>query len=113
MLTAGGDESGPQPIPGPLAEPVSAATQHAADPVERVAGVSTPVKGLLLDALADQVELGPGKGDNMKRVHDRDCIRNYFGGGGFVAGEAIHRHHLHPCCEVSRLGGQPGRKGGR
>jgi hypothetical protein len=25
-------------------------------------------EGLLLDALADQVELGPGEGDNMERI---------------------------------------------
>src|SRR6478735_7494153 len=32
-----GDESGSQPTPGPLGEPVGTAAQDAADPVERVA----------------------------------------------------------------------------
>jgi len=30
--------------------------------------VTAPVKGLLLDALADQIQLGPGQRDDVERV---------------------------------------------
>ena len=46
----------------------------AADAVERISGVPAPAQGLLLDALADQVELGPGQGHDVERVHHRDRI---------------------------------------
>ena len=41
----------------------------APGPIERVTGVPAPPEGLLLDSLADQVELGPGQRDDVKRVH--------------------------------------------
>jgi hypothetical protein len=37
-------------------------------------------EGLLLDALADQVELGPGQRDHVQRIHHRDRIRDHLGG---------------------------------
>jgi hypothetical protein len=46
-----------------------------------------PTQGLLLDALADQVELGPGQSDNVEGVHHDDRIRDDLGGGGLIAGE--------------------------
>ncbi len=52
--------------PGVLArgEQLRAGSGDAPDPIKRVASVSAPVKGLLLDPVADQVELGPGQGDD-------------------------------------------------
>ena len=61
--------------PGVLArgEQLHAGSGDARDPIKRVAGVSAPVTGLLLDPLADQVELGPGQGDDVEGVHDGDA----------------------------------------
>jgi hypothetical protein len=47
--------------------------------------MAAPPQGLLLDALADQVELGPGQRDVAERVHHRDRIRDRLGCCGFVA----------------------------
>ena len=46
----------------------------APNPIQWVAGMAAPAQGLLLDALADQVELGPGQGHDVERVHHRDRI---------------------------------------
>jgi hypothetical protein len=94
-------------------EQLDAGAGDAPDPVQRVAGVSAPVKGLLLDALADQVQLGPGQGDDVERVHHRNRIGDDFGGGDLVAGEPVHRDDLHRLCEVGGLSGQPRRQRGR
>ena len=37
--------------------------------------MAAPPRGLLLDALADQVELGPGERDDVEGIHHRDRIR--------------------------------------
>jgi len=36
--------------------------------VQRITGMSTPPEGLLLDALADQVQLGSGQRHDVERV---------------------------------------------
>src|SRR6476620_4418942 len=47
-----GDESGSQPTPGPLGEPVGTAAQDAADPVERVATMTPMPVDIVLHAAA-------------------------------------------------------------
>jgi hypothetical protein len=69
--------------------------------------MAAATEGLLLDTLADQVELGPGQRHDVERVHHGDRIRDHLGCGGLVAGESVHRYHLDPRCEVAGLGGQP------
>src|SRR6185503_11404136 len=44
-------------------EQLDSGAGDAPNPVERVAGVTAPAQGLLLDALADQIQLGPGQRD--------------------------------------------------
>ena len=63
--------------------------------------------GQLLDALADQVELGPGQGDDVEGVHDRGGVGQFFGRGALVAAEAVHGDHLDLRPERRRLLGQP------
>src|SRR4029077_15429547 len=59
-----GDESGSQPTPGPLGEPVGTAAQDAADPVERVATMTPMPVDIVLHAAAHLVERGqPELGD--------------------------------------------------
>ncbi|KPN47236.1 hypothetical protein BKG74_05400 [Mycobacteroides chelonae] len=101
--------------PGVLAwgEQLQAGSGDAPDPIERVTGVSAPTQGLLLDALADQVELGPGQSHNVEGVHHGDRVRDDLGGGGLVAGEPVHRNDLHGPGKVGGLGGQPRGQCGR
>jgi hypothetical protein len=54
-----------------------------------------PPEGLLLDALADQVELGPGQRDDVEWVHHRDRIRHDRSRGGLITGEPVHRDDLY------------------
>jgi hypothetical protein len=56
--------------PGVLAsrEQLQAGAGDAPNPVERVAGMTTPAQGLLLDALAAGVELGAGQRDDVEGV---------------------------------------------
>ena len=49
-------------------EQLQAGAGDAPNPVERVAGMTTPAQGLLLDALAAGVELGAGHRHDVKRV---------------------------------------------
>ena len=63
-----GDESGPQPNPGPLREPVGAAAQDAADPVERVATMTPMPVDVLLHAAAHLVDRGQPELRDMERV---------------------------------------------
>src|SRR6478672_12543031 len=49
-------------------EQLQAGAGDAPNPVERVAGMTTPAQGLLLDALAAGVELGAGQRHEVKRV---------------------------------------------
>ena len=55
---------------GPLAggQQLDAGAGDAPDPVERITGVTASAQGLLLDALAVQVQLGPGQRDDVERV---------------------------------------------
>lgn len=68
--------------------------------MERVPGASAMAEGVLLDALATLVELVPCEGDDVERVHHRDHIIDGLGGGGFVAGEPVHRDDLDPVTEL-------------
>jgi hypothetical protein len=56
--------------------------------------------GLLLDALADQVELDSGQGHDVEGVHHGYRGRDDIGGRGLVAGEPNHRDELHTGSEV-------------
>jgi hypothetical protein len=38
--------------------------------------------GVSLDALAASVQRIAGQGDNVKRVHHRDCVGDFFSCGG-------------------------------
>ena len=85
----------------------------APDPIPRITGVPAPAEGLLLDALAHQVQLGPGQRDDVEGVHDRDRIRNDAGRCGLVAGEPVGGDDFHGLGEPVGLGGQPRRQRGR
>jgi hypothetical protein len=41
---------------------------NAPDPIQRVAGMAAASEGLVLDTLADQVELGPGQCDHVEGI---------------------------------------------
>jgi len=47
---------------------VDSGAGDAPDPIQRIAGMAAPAEGLVLDTLADQVELGPGQRDHVERV---------------------------------------------
>ena len=49
-------------------EQLQAGAGDAPNPAKRVAGMTTPAQGLLLDALAAGVELGAGQRHEVKRV---------------------------------------------
>ncbi len=72
-----------------------------------------PPERLLLNALADQIQLGPGQRDDVERVHHGDRIGHHRGGGGLVAGEPVHGNDLDGLGECCGLGGQPRRQRGR
>src|SRR5258705_4888513 len=54
-----GDESGSQPTPGPLGEPVGTAAQDAADPLERGATMNPMARDIVLHAAAHLGQRGP------------------------------------------------------
>ena len=98
-----------RPDAGPLAfgeQPVSGA-QRAPHSVERVTAAAAVAQGVLLDALAAQVELLPGEGDDVERVHDRDRVGQLLDRGVLVAAEPVHRHDPHTVAEGLVAGGQP------
>jgi hypothetical protein len=64
-------------------------------------------EGVLLDALAAQVELLAGQGDDVERVHDRDRLGQLLGRGVLVAAEPVHRHDPHTVAESLVAGAQP------
>ena len=49
-----------------------------------------------------------GEAYDVEGVHDRGCVWEFFGGGAFEPGEAIHRDDLDALAPRGRLGGQPG-----
>jgi hypothetical protein len=108
-----GVERGGQPFVLPGREQLDAGSGDAADAVERISGMAAPPQGLLLDALADQVELDPGQRDDVEGIHHRDRIRDHLGCCGFVAGEPVHRDDLHRLSEVCGLSTQPAGQRGR
>ena len=63
--------------------------------------------GLLLDALAAQIELGAGQGDDVEGIHDRGRVGQDLGRGGLVAAEPVHGHDLDLVTEAGGLVGQP------
>jgi hypothetical protein len=71
-----------------------AGAQGSAHTVERVAGTAAMTSGLLLDALAGQVQLGAGQGHDMKGIRHRGGLGQHFSGGGLVAAESVHGHHV-------------------
>jgi hypothetical protein len=54
-------------------EQLQAGANDAADPIERIAGMSGPPQGVLLDALADQVQLGRGQSHHTEWVHHQSA----------------------------------------
>ena len=82
-----GDQSGPQPTPGPLGEPVGAATQDAADPVERVATMTPMPVAVLLHAAAHLIEGGQPELRDMERVEHANRLLKLLVQRGGVAAE--------------------------
>ncbi len=91
-----------------VGEQADTGAQHSADAVERITDPAAVPAGVLLDALAASVQRIAGQGDNMKRVHYRDCVGDFFSCGGLKAGEAVHGHDLDPVAERWCLGLEPG-----
>jgi hypothetical protein len=56
---------------------------------------------VLLDAAAALVAGVAGEADDVEGIHHRDRIRQFFGGGGLEAGEAVDLFQLK--CRISRL----------
>ena len=71
-------------------------------------GAAAVPAGVLLDALAAQVQLRAGQGDNMEGIHHGGGLGKLLSRGGLVAAESVHGHHLNPVTEGRRLPGQPG-----
>ena len=90
-----------------LGEEARAGVEGAADPVERVAGVTAVPECVLLDALPGPVERVAGQADDVERVHHRDRVGELFGRGGLEPGEPVHRDHLDPARPLRRPGGEP------
>jgi hypothetical protein len=67
--------------------------------------------GLLLKALATQVQLRAGQGDDVELVHHRSRLGQLLSGRGLVAAEPVHGHHLDLITEDRCLGSQPGCQG--
>ena len=86
-----GDESGSQPTPGPLGEPVGAAAQDAADPVERVATMTPMPVDVVLHAAAHLVERGQPELGDMERVEHANRVRELLMQRGGVAAERVQR----------------------
>jgi hypothetical protein len=56
---------------------------------------------VLLDPGTTPVELLSGQANNMERVYHDPRIGELLGRGALVAGEPVHRHHLHPIGETA------------
>ena len=82
--------------------------EHTAGLVQGICGAPAPVVEFLLDASAAFIESISGQVYDVEGVHDRGCVWEFFGGGAFEPGEAIHRDDLDALAPRGRLGGQPG-----
>jgi hypothetical protein len=82
-----------------VGEQADTGAQHSADAVERITDPAAVPAGVLLDALGASVQRTAGQGDNIKWVHHRDSVGDFFGCGGLEAGEAVHGHGLDPVAE--------------
>jgi len=74
----------------------------------RVAGASVVPGGVLLDAPPALVEGLAGEPDDVERVHHGDGPGELFAGGGFEAGEPVHRDDLDGVAPGLRACGEPG-----
>ncbi len=74
VTLVGGDRPG-QPLVLALGQVLDPATQDGPDPVQRVTGMASMAEGLLLDPAADLVHGVPAEPDQVKRVDDRDRVR--------------------------------------
>ena len=63
-----GVEHAGQPVMLAGRKQLRAGAGDAPNPIQWVAGMAAPAEGLLLDALADQVELGPGQRHYVERM---------------------------------------------
>ena len=79
--------------------------------VERVVLASAAAVEFDLDALASDIERVAGEADHVEGIHHRGRCRDLFGGGGFEAGEPVHRHDLHAVAPFLGLGGEPSLEG--
>jgi len=66
----------------------------AAKAVERIPRTAAVPTGVLLHALATQIQLRPGQSHDVERIHHRRRIGNPAGRGVLVAAEPVHRHHF-------------------
>jgi hypothetical protein len=65
-------------------------------------------EGVLLDALATQVQLRARECDDVERILHRDRVGQRCGGGVLRAAETVHRHNLDPIRKPwSRAASQP------
>ena len=58
--------------------------------VAGVAGMAAVPAGVLLDAASALVQGVTGQAHYMERVHDRDGVGQFLGGGGLEPGEPVH-----------------------
>jgi hypothetical protein len=85
------EQSGPQPIPGPFAEPIGAPTPDAADAVERVATMTTAPTGVLLHAATHLIKRGQPKLGDMERARHANRLRQLLIQRGGVAAKRVQR----------------------
>ena len=64
--------------------------------------------GLLLNALAAQIQLQTRQRDDVERVHHRGGLGNLLGRGGLVTAEPVHGNDLDAIPKRWALGEQPG-----
>ena len=101
-------EQGIKPVLLFVGEQARAGVEGPARRVERVAGTAAVSVEVLLDPAAALVEGVAGEADDVEGIHHRDRVRQFFGGGGLEAGEAVHRDHFHLVAPGLVAFGQPG-----
>ena len=92
----------------PVGEQVPARVQGQPDPEQGVAPAAPMARGVLLDALAGDIELVAGELDDVEGVHHLDRGWQFLGGCGLEAGEPVHGHHLDAVAPGLVAAGQPG-----
>ncbi len=96
-----------QPCSLLLGEEAHAGVEGAADPVERVPGVTAVPESVLLNPLPGPVQGVTGEPDDMERIHHRDRVGEFLGRGGLEPTEPIHRDHFDLLRPLLGPGGEP------